>query len=221
MKRQIKKFLLVDGKDKIMYFLIATTITNLVAATFKLIIGLTMPSIWFIINSLFYFVGSLARGISIRSYQKIKRGDDLKEKQRIGFHNYLINGIVLVIFGTTYFGVSYYMITNPTINDINGWLVYLVALNAFASLGISIYGMIKYKKEHSPIISAVKNTNFCNALTSIILTQVVLLDNFGENIEHGIYNGVSGIGVSVIIMVIGITMITGIKKNMKEGVTNG
>ena len=61
------------------------------------------------------------------------------------------------------------------------YLTYLVALNAFWSISWAIYGMIKYKKKSSPILKAIKLTNFANALTSMVLTQVVLLDTYANN----------------------------------------
>lgn len=48
---------------------------------------------------------------------------------------------------------------------------------------IIIYGMIKYKRNQEPIIKGIKITNFANALTSIVLTQVVLLDTFSNGYE--------------------------------------
>lgn len=80
--------------------------------------------------------------------------------------------------------------------------------------------MIKYKKENTPIIKAVKITNFASALTSLVLTQVVLLDTFSKEKYISICNGYTGIAVSLIIMVLGLYMIvsskTIINKKRKE-----
>ena len=92
------------------------------------------------------------------------------------------------------------------------YLTYLVALNAFWSISWAIYGMIKYKKNNNPILKSVKMTNFANALTSMVLTQVTLLDTFGPGYDLSKINSYTGMGVSLIIAIIGLSMIIGIKK---------
>ena len=118
---------------------------------------------------------------------------------------------MLILLGIMYFFVSSYMYYKGTNTTIHEYITYLVALIAFSSIGTAIYGMIKYKRNQEPIIKAIKITNFANALTSIVLTQVVLLDTFAESYNSTL-NGYTGMGVSFIIMLLGLNMIIGIKK---------
>ena len=94
------------------------------------------------------------------------------------------------------------------------FITWLVALFAFWSIGSAIYGMIKYKRNHTPIIKAVKLTNFANALTSIMLTQIVLLDTYAntEVYNSNLINGLTGISVGIVIIILGLYMIVGINK---------
>ena len=103
----------------------------------------------------------------------------------------------------------YYKGTNTTMHE---YMTYLVALIAFYSIGSAIYGMFKYKKNNNPILASVKVTNFANALTSIVLTQVVLLDTFNNDIDVRVANGSIGMIIRVVIMILGLYMIIGIKK---------
>ena len=57
-----------------------------------------------------------------------------------------------------------------------------------------------------------KLTNFANALTSIVLTQVVLLDTYASIYDLSEVNGYTGMAVSLVIIVMGIYMIVNIKK---------
>ena len=104
------------------------------------------------------------------------------------------------------------MYYNGTKTNMHEYLTYLVALIAFWSVGSAIYGMEKYKRDKSPVIKAVKITNFANALTSIVLTQVTLLNTFSKNYDSGNINGYTGMSVSLIIMIMGLYMILGIRK---------
>ena len=56
-------------------------------------------------------------------------------------------------------------------------------------------------------------SNFANALTSIVLTQVVLLDTFA-NEYNSTLNGYTGMGVSLAIIALGLYMIISMKKNI-------
>ena len=111
-----------------------------------------------------------------------------------------------------YFFVSVYLYYKNPNTVMHEYLTYLVALNAFWSISWSIHGMIKYKRDSSPILKSVKLTNFANSLTSLVLTQVVLLSTFGGGIDVRMFNGFAGMGVSLIIMIMGLYMIINIRK---------
>lgn len=212
----INSIINLEKNDKTMFFLIFTTIGNILIAIIKFIFSLTLPSLWFFVNAGFLAVLSLARFFAIRDYGK-QRDERLENvRKNIGYRNYLNNGILLILLGIMYFFVSVYMYYKGTNTTMHEYLTYLVALSAFWSIGWSIYGMIKYKKEDSPILKAVKMTNFANALTSIVLTQVVLLDTYATEFDLAEVNGYTGMFVSLIIMAIGVYMIINIQKDLDE-----
>ena len=157
---------------------------------------------------------SFARFFSIKDYSKTKLIQDKEEIQKIGYKNYLNNGILLVVLGIMYFFVNVYIYYKGTNTTMHEYLTYLVALVAFWSIGSAIYGMIKYKRNHTPILKAVKLTNFANALTSIMLTQIVLLDTYAETESYNsnLMNGLTGMGIGIIIIILGLYMIIGINK---------
>lgn len=202
----------LEKNDKTMLWLIFTTIGNILIAFIKFIFAVTIPSLWFFVNACFLAVLSIARFFSIWNYGKQRNHDDDKLKKEIGYKNYLHNGILLIILGIMYFFISVYMYYKGTNTTMHEYLTYLVALNAFWQVGWSIYGMVKYKRKISPILKSVKLTNFANALTSIVLTQVVLLDTYAKEYDLTQINGYTGMGVSIIIIIIGLYMIINIQK---------
>lgn len=201
-------------EDRIMFFLIFTMVGNILIAFFKLVLSLTLPSLWFFINAIFMIILSFARYFSIRDYSKTKLLKDKTIIKKIGYRNYLINGILLVLLGIMYFFVNVYIYYKGTNTTMHPYMTYLVALIAFWSIGSSIYGMVKYKREKTPILKAVKLTNFANALTSIMLTQIVLLDTYADKMVYNsnIMNGFTGMGIGIIIIILGLYMIIGINK---------
>ena len=217
MRKILNYFKKIKKEDRIMFFLVFTTIGNIFMSIVKFILSLTLPSLWFFINALFMIVLSFARFFSIKDYHKTKLLQDKSEIQNIGYKNYLNNGILLVILGIMYFFVNVYIYYKGTNTTMHEYLTYIVALIAFWSIGSAIYGMVKYKRNHTPILKAVKLTNFANALTSIMLTQIVLLDTYADtNIYNSnLMNGLTGMGIGVIIIVLGLYMIIGINKVSK------
>ena len=213
----VKYFKNLKKEDRIIFFLIFTTVGNIFIAIVKFVLSLTLPSLWFFINAIFMIVLSFARFFSIRDYNKTKSMQDKLDIKKIGYKNYLNNGILLVILGIMYFFVNVYIYYKGTNTTMHEYLTYLVALVAFWSIGSSIYGMIKYKRNHTPILKAVKLTNFANALTSIMLTQIVLLDTYANTkvYNSNLMNGLTGMGIGIIIIILGLYMIIGINKLRK------
>ena len=214
MKKLIKTFRALEKKDQLIFFLVCSTISNFFIGIVKIIFSLTIPSLWFFINAGFSFVLAICRFLTIKKYNKIKKVKDKQIIIREENKSYLQNGIMLILLGIMYFFVSSYMYYKGTNTNMHEYITYLVALIAFTSIGTAIYGMIKYKRNQEPIIKGIKITNFANALTSIVLTQVVLLDTYADGYDSTL-NGYTGMGVSLIIIGLGLYMIISIKKDNK------
>lgn len=217
MNKIIEQFKKLKKEDRIMFFLAFTTIGNIFMAIVKFLLSLILPSLWFFINAIFMIILSFARFFSIRDYSNTKLMKDEKEIQKIGYKNYLNNGVLLVVLGIMYFFINVYIYYKGTNTTMHEYLTYLVALFAFWSIGSAIYGMIKYKRNHTPILKAVKLTNFANALTSIMLTQIVLLDTYAktEVYNSNLMNELTGISIGIVIIILGLYMIIGINKLRK------
>ena len=210
---KVKQFLALEKKDQLILFLQCTVIFNFIMTIIKFVLSISIPSLWFAINAAFGFVLIISRFATIKKYRKIKKLKDCNTKIEEEFKTYLQNGILLILLGIMYFFVSSYMYFNGTNTTMHEYITYLVALIAFYSIGTAIYGMVKYKRNTEPIIKGIKITNFAHALTSLVLTQVVLLDTFSNGYDSRI-NGYTGMGVSFIIILLGLYMILGIRKEI-------
>ena len=211
----IKQFFALEKKDQLIFFMQITVIFNFIVAITKFFLSIFIPSLWFGVNAGFGIVLVVSKFLTIRKYRKIKLLQNEYIKRKEEYKIYLQNGILLILLGIMYFFVSSYMYFNGTNTNMHEYITYLVALMAFYSIGTAIYGIAKYKRSTEPIVKGIKITNFANALTSIVLTQVVLLDTFSENYDSRI-NGYTGIGVSFIIILLGLYMILGMNKTIKS-----
>lgn len=212
MKEVINNIIELEKKDRIVLFLIGSTIGNAIVAIVKFVLSLTIPSMWFFVNAIFSFVLAICRFLTVKRYGKSRTIKDETKKLEAEYRIYMHNGILLIFLGIAYFFVSSYMYYKGTNTTMHEYITYLVALMAFYSIGSSIYGMIKYKRNKEPIIKGIKITKFASALTSIVLTQVVLLDTFSNGYDSTL-NGYTGMGVSLIIIGLGLYMIITTKKD--------
>ena len=220
MKEVIERFRELEKKERVIFFLLCSAISNFFIAVIKFIYSLTIPSLWFFINAGFSLVLAICRFLTIKRYRAIRKLKNKEKRMKEEYKNYLQNGIMLIFLGTMYFFVSSYMYYKGTNTTMHEYITYLVALIAFYSIGNAIYGMIKYKRNQEPIIKGIKITNFANALTSIVLTQVVLLDTFSTGYDSTL-NGYTGMGVSLIIIGLGLYMIIGGRKDLPRDLPRG
>ena len=70
MNKILEQFKKLKKEDRIMFFLVFTTIGNIFMAIVKFVLSLALPSLWFFINAIFMIVLSFARFFSIRDYRK-------------------------------------------------------------------------------------------------------------------------------------------------------
>ena len=207
MKEMISYITKLNKEDKTMFFLQFSTLINIFVVVVKFGAAFILPSLWFFVNACFMLIITVSRAVAVRDYNRTRKSKDAAEKEKTGFINYRNNGITLIVSGAVYFCVSLYMLFRTSRITMHEYMTYLTALIAFWSIGSAIYGMVKYKRNNAPIIKAVKITNFANALTSMVLTQVVLLNTFsggGDILNYA--NGLTGMAVSVVIFGLGIYM---------------
>lgn len=216
MKKLLVKLKEIDDQDKAIGGTGFTAIRNIIFVISKLILTIITPSIWLLSNCIFYILIALARALSVKSYLKIRKEQNKKLKYDISSKNYFYNGLLLVFSGLAYFIISITMYYRETEVIFTGLTVYTVATIAFWNLGVSIYGLIKYKRKQSPIIRATKITNYASSMISIVTTQIVLLNEFGDGAKYNEFNSLTGMIVSLIIIVMGAYMAINIENERRE-----
>lgn len=213
-KELVHKFFELDKKDRKMYMLQVATINTFIVGIAKLLFGIIYSSVWFFMNAVFYGILTFSKYRSVRDYSKIKKIKDKPLRKRIAYTNYLYNGWLLILLGIAYFIINLIMFkTENTNNTMGGYMVYLVALLSFSSITTALIGIKKYRRKNDPIVAAACQGNIAKALTSIVLTQVVLLDEFTEKTNKIVkLDGITGMCVGLIIVSLGIRMIIKIIK---------
>lgn len=198
-----KNFLTVTKVS--MYF---SFICNLIYGVFKLGIGIYYMSWWFITFAIYYLLlclmkVSLAKNISKgeKEYKKLKH-----------------TGIMLLFLNLILVGMIILIIEQNQVIDYNGYLIYFVALYDFYLIISAVINLIKYRKNHSPILISSKCIDFTVAMISMISLEVSMVYQFGNNDSNFKLAMTASMGFAICIMnsCMAIYMIMRANKNLKK-----
>lgn len=78
-------------------------------------------------------------------------------------------------------GVATQIVRDGYGSDYPGMLIYVAAMYAFYSLTIAIVNTVKYRRFHSPVLSAAKAVNLTTALVSIFNLETAMIAQFGSD----------------------------------------
>lgn len=149
---------------------------NLCYAGFKLICAILYISFW---------DGALAVYnillCAVRIYL-VRRVPTEQQKQNIAkeLRYYRTTGYFLVMLDLALSGIATQIVLDGQGSNYPGTMIYAVALFAFYSLTLSIFNTIRFRKFHSPVLSAAKAVNLTTALVSIFNLETAMLTQFNQ-----------------------------------------
>lgn len=198
--------LLTDINLKNNIKLFSGTFFNMVYGVFKFVTGFIYNSIWFGATGVYYLVLGLMK-LSLTKHI-IKKSDN--SKQIIQYRN---TGILMFLLNSTMVGMIILMIRDGNSVVYPGFIIYAQAAYTFYVLTFAIINIIKYRKDHSPIIAASKSINLVASIMSMFILQVAMINQFGE---HGnfetIINSITATITSIVTIGIAIFMVINSKK---------
>ena len=187
-------------------------IINTAYAIFQSVFAILEKSIWLGSLALYYIALSIIRG-----RLSFVAKDNQQNPQKI--KSYTNTGISLLVLNFALVASIVQMVLQNQGFAYGEITIFVFAAYAFYKLGLSIYNLFKAKTLKDYSIKALKNVSFADALVSILALQTALLAQFGADINHTIFNSISGAAISVTIIALGIYMIikgTQIKKQTES-----
>ena len=162
--------------------------SNIILFIFKIILFLLTKSFYFIISSFYNICVALA-----------KKNVYLKKE------NYKRVGIYLVLASIWFIFYSVWIILFHKTSSYHMYVGIAIAAVTFADIGISIYGIVKSKNDKQNKV--LKKVNLATALISLELTQTAILSFTNFGVDNSFYNGIVGIGVGFLSLMIGILIL--------------
>lgn len=171
---------LTDRYFKVRSGLTLSLFINLCYAGFKLACAVRYSSFWDRALALYYVLLCVVRLYLLRRVPKDEREQDLSRELRY----YRATGLFLFGLDLALSGVVTQIIRDGYGSNYPGMLIYAAAVHAFYSLTLAIVNTVKYRKFHSPVLSAAKAVNLTTALVSMFNLETAMIDQFGEQDEQ-------------------------------------
>ena len=208
------KRLLSDAHLQINISLYASLILNIIYIIFQLGLGFYHSSIWFYTMSVYYLLLAISRFFLLRYTVAYKPGEQMGNE----LFRYCACGWMLLVMNIALLIIIFFIVFQGRTFIHNEITTIAMATYTFASLSIAIVNFIKYRKYNSPVFSASKIISLVSACISMITLENAMITAFGgENDKYfrQIMLGITGVVVSLFIVIIAVFMIITSTKKLK------
>lgn len=168
---------LTDRHFQVRSSLILSFLINLCYAVFKLACAVWYASFW---DGGLALYNILLCGVRAYLIRQVPKGDG-ERKPRRELHCYRATGFFLVVLDLALSVIATQIVRDGYGYNYPGTLIYVVALHAFYSLILSAVNAVKFRKLHSPVLSAAKAVNLTTAVVSIFSLETAMLSQFGSD----------------------------------------
>lgn len=183
-----------DVRWRVKLSLYTSLTLNTAYAVFQLGLGFTHRSVWFYTLAAYYLLLVIMRFSLLRYTRKHAAGSDRKsELFRYRFCGYLLAAMNLVLGGIVFFisrqGKTFHHHEITTI---------AMAAYTFCALGFAIAGLVRYRKEQSPVYTCAKVISLAAALVSMLTLESAMLTTFGGTGDQQLHSTMTAIFGTVV-----------------------
>lgn len=181
-------------------------VINLIFAVYNCILGIASGSVWFLTVGAYYVILSFMRSSVIVFASKDRKNENFIMK----FIGMMIFGLSIVLCFIVYMTVGYDVATRY-----HQIVMITIALYSFIKITLAIIGFVKQSDERILCNKTLTSITLADSVVSIYSLQRSMLVSFDGMIASDIVimNSISGIGMCVITVCIGLNLIFGGKKN--------
>lgn len=187
----------------------ASCVGNTLLGLGKLVMGVLSMSFFTCASALYTFGMVAAKLVALVGFVKM---EDSREQHRY----YKCAGCILIVSSVLYMIYSIRLFIHPKETVYHMYIALAIATFTFTEIGLNIRGVIVERKNHAPLIHAIKMINLSSSLICLVLTQTAILSFASDLPTHAKANGLMGIimgGVATLIGVYMILRITAIEHN--------
>lgn len=192
-------------------FAAVSFVFNVLYSIFNGVVAIASRSIWYGALATYYIVLTFMRG-GIISYHG--KGGDGRDRW-LEVRKYRTCGILLAGLPLCLSAAILQMVVAGNAFVRWGWTVFAFAAYSFYKITMSIYNVLKARKEDDMTVQALRNIGLADAMVSILALQTTLLYAFSEG-DNGYVNALTGGVVCALTLALGIYMICRANRKRKE-----
>ena len=190
-------------------------VINLLYAGVNAFSGLYYRSPWFGSLAAYYILLSGMRFSLVR----YARHHGFGENKAAQWKRYRLCGLLLTLTNIALAGVVILVIHQNRGFEYAGMLIYIMAAYTFTITVMAIVNLVRYRKYHSPVMSAARVVNLVTALVSMLSLETAMLTQFGS--EDSPYfrqamTGATGGAVCAFVIGMGIYMMIHATRQLKQ-----
>lgn len=210
-KSRFVKQILEDVRYRTVLSAICGLVFNLLYAVYNGVLGIIVNSYWFICMCAYHLILSIMRFLAILSERKNNKKSEYAIMR--------FTGILLSLLSMLLSGIVYICVSQDIATRYSEIIMITNASYTFYKITMAVIRAVKYHKEIMPIMSVIRSIGYAEISVSVLTMQMSMLVSFGEEMgsqDIFILNLLTGIGVCLFTLALGISMI----KNSKKGVKN-
>lgn len=194
-------------------------VINLFYASFRIGMGYMYSSAWFYSLGAYYLVYGFIRFFLMRNVRKNYSDNDEASIKLRECRTYRNCGVLMFAMNAAMGGLAAQMVIENRGNVFSRTAVILSAAYTFYYFILALYNMVSFRKANNMILSAAKNLTFAGAVMAMYSLQTSMLIAFNDGDRTGfrrLMNGITGAGVTVIVLLVSVLMILKGNRRIKE-----
>lgn len=192
---------------------------NVLMALSKATVGIYTSSTWLIVLAIYYLVLCIAKGWVLNAERKAAEDPDECSRSLREWQVYRVCGFMYIALTIVLQGVVVKIVRDGSGFVYSGVLIFAVALYDFYCLISSVCYMIKSCKRHSPSTVAIRSIRLATSLVAMLSLQTAMFASFADGMsaaQQQLMNTMTGTGVCLTLLVIGILMVIQGSRNINE-----
>lgn len=190
---------------------------NVGFAVFKVVTGYLYDSEWLYAMAGYHALSGVMMFVLV---YRDKKGAKMAEEVRLirALHSYELCGWLMIVMNTAISVIVFMVVFKEQTISYPGVLIYAIAAYTFYCMTMAVMNLVKYKRRHNPVFSAIKRIGLAKALVSLFTLQAAMLTQFhtDNTLSVQLMNFATGAAVCASIMALAVFMLLGVRKDYKE-----
>lgn len=199
---------------KTVIFASVSLFLTLLYSIYHQVLAIWLVSIWNGALFIYYLALVLLRAVIL--FRRRKKNLDETQHKILTNKIYRGCGIAIICLVLALSGAILMMVRDGKGFTHPGLTIYAAAAYTFYRITMSIINAIKAKRHDDATIKALRHVGFADSLVALLSLQTSLLSTFGGGVDTGLYNALTGTGVCIVIVAIGVWSIIDANRSLKS-----